>query len=1093
MRARLGLLVFLVLALPAAALDLQGCVYTYDGTLLKNARMTAGILEQTPVASLTANEGCFTLANLPDALLSLTVEAEGFTTRRLLVLPGSVPLTITMLPPLKDFAERFEGEAQPLASLTPERNGGSISGSVRIGARPLAGAPLLLHAMHGDDSSTRWRVITDAKGKFSANGLPLQRFVVTLADGYPAELRLAGAERRYAEGSEPAMVDLSRERAATVDIALVKVPLITGRVLDAADEPVRGARVQVILAGRPANDFFFEPFARTAADGRYVVPAPAYGPTDQAVVIARPPRHAITRSKPFFLRESDLTIDFKLPKFERVTVRVLDAEKQPVANARVVFAAGDETTGMPDASFLLTPPWSHEAARTDANGEATLHLTPDTYDFAADAENFQRRSLANKTITRATSIEIALAPAFAIEGRVHRKNAGVANVQVLLGELRGADAMTLTDAQGRFKFEGLARGSYRLNIVKYDEFVRETVEAKAPSKIDIPLTPAGTIELRVTDAETGQPVRAFTWSLRPLGDESRPAEERQQVDREASTNDGVVRLSVPNGTYRLLLFSAGYSRTEPDEIVVNDREPAVVEVRLERGLSISGRVLDETSAPVEGADVLVMQSNARNPRTRSGPATSRSSADGTFTVSGLDETDVNVTVRKEGFVPFRQSMKAEANLAPLEVRLSRGLAIEGVVTRGGKPVAEAQVGASTPALGGDHQPAITDANGRFTIRGLVAARYTVSAYKDELHAEVHDVDPSERKELAISLDDRPRGILFGTVTGIPSNGGKVVRRIVFVASDENGSEGLIDDAGNYRIEDAPTGIVYVTAHVESTLGGVSTARRKITLVPGQPQRVDLDLGGAVRVSGRVLLDGKPLSGARVTFASYEADGAMAAAVSRDDGVYELSLASPGRYRIFAFADRLTERQFSAVRDLRGGESIDLDLREQIIEGTVLDASTRQPIADARVTLIAVGVETTSVGSEVTTDAFGRFRIATAGSGAHRLIASASAYGHRTMTLNLGASLAPVTFELSPVSLLRVRIIDAKSEAPLEAHVYLTELDGTYVPVRAERTLDGTAFTFSVVPGKYRVSAIVSGYENQTVEVTAPGEAVLRLQ
>lgn len=1094
MRAHLGLLVFLVLALPAAALDLDGCVYAPDGTLLKNARITAGILEQTPAATIVANEGCFTLANLPDALLSLTVEADGFTTKRLLALPGSVPLTISMQPPLKELGERFDDEAQPIASLTPERNGGSISGTLRIGAKPLAGAPLLLHAMNGGDAAMRWRVITDAKGTFTANGLPLQRFIVTIADGYPSELRPADAQRMYAEGSEPAMVDLSRERAATVDIALVKVPLVTGRVLDAENEPVRGARVQVILAGRPASDFFFEPFARTNADGRYVMPAPAFGPTDQALVIARPPRHAVTRSKPFFIRDSDLIVDIKLPKFERVTMRVLDAEKKPIANARVAFAADEDTTGMPDASFLLTPPYSNEAARTDANGEVTLHFTPDTYDFAADAEQFQRRTVANKTITRATSIDIALEPAFAIEGRVHRKNAGVANVQIALDEPRGADTITLTDAQGRFKFEGLARGTYRLNLVKFDELVRETVDVKAPSTVDIPLAPVGTIEVRATDAETRQPVRTFVWSLRPLDDESRPAQERQELGREASTKDGIVRLSVPNGTYHLTLFSAGYTMTEPIEIVVHDREPAIVEVRLERGLSISGRVVDETSAPIEGADVFVMQRDTQSPRTRIGPAMSRSSEDGTFTVSGLDETDVSIIVRKEGFVPFRQSMKTEANLAPLEVRLLRGLMIEGVVTRGGKPVAEAQLGASTPAVGGEHQTAITDANGRFTLRGLVAARYTVSAYKDEQHAEIRDVDPSKQKELAISLDDRPRGILYGTVTGMPANGGKIVRRTVFVASDENGSEGMIDDGGNYRIEDAPAGPVYVTAHVESTLGGVSTSRRKVTLVAGQPQRVDLDLGGAVRVTGRVLLDGKALSGARVTFASYEADGAMAAAVSREDGAYELSLASPGRYRIFAFADRMSDRQFSAVRDIRGGESIDLDLREQVIEGTVIDASTRQPIADARVTLIAVGVETTSVGSEVTTDSLGRFRISTAGSGAHRLIASASAHGHRTATLNLGgATIPPMTFELSPVSLLRVRILDAKTEAPLEAHVYLTDLDGAYVPVRAERTIDGTALTFSVTPGKYRVSAIVLGYENQTVEVTAPGEAELRLQ
>lgn len=1089
MRSSLWIVIALALSFPAAALDLEGCVYTPDGTLVPNARITARILEQQPIANVIATDGCFAMTNLPDALLSLTIEADALATTSMLALPGDLPITITMSPKSSD---RDDIQPKSITAMTRERGGGTISGTVRVNDKPLAGAPILLHPMTDDSATTSWRVITDAKGRFTATGLALQRYIVTIDDGYPARLRLADNARMYEEGSEPALVDLAKERTATVDIALIKPPVIRGRIVDANDKPVRNARVQVILATRPAADFIYEPFVRTNADGRYAIVAPAFEPSDPAVVIARPPRHSTTRSKSFVIKDSDLAIDLKLPKFESVTMRVVDAEKKPVANARVGFGASEETSGRPDASFLLSIPYGDDAARTDANGEAMLQLVPDTYDFAVDAEQHQLRTLANRAIPRATTIDVTLDDAFAIEGRVLRNNVGVAGVQVLVAGARRTDAAITTDAQGRFRIEGLARGAYRLVLTKYEELVNQFFDVKAPSTVNLALEPAGTLELRMTDGDTRQPVRTFVYSISALADESRPANDRRQLDREASANDGVVRLTIPTGAYRVSINASGYVLPEPAEVRVDEREPVVLELRLDHGLAIGGRVVDETSSAVEGADVVVLAGNAERRRLRVAPSTARTSADGSFTISGLDATDLSLMVRKEGFVPFRQTLTTEANLAPIEVRLSRGLTIEGVVTRAGKPVAEAQVAATTPAVGGEHQPAITDANGHFTLRGLIAARYTVAAYKDEMHAEIRDVDPAKVKELTITLDERPRGTIYGIVTGIPASSGKIVRRTVFASSDENGAESAIDDSGSYRIEDAPLGTVYVTAQVETTLGGIATARRKITLTATQPQRVDLDLGGTIRVSGRVRLEGRPLSGARVTFISSENDGAMSSTYTRDDGAYDVTLATAGRYRIFAFAERTSDRQYSATREIRGGESIDIELREQILEGTVVDAATREPLVDALVTLVGVGVETTSVGSEVQTDALGRFRISTAGAGPHRVIASARGYGHRSIPINLGSANAPMTFELSPVSLLRVRIADAKTNTPLEAHVYLTDLDGSYIPVRSERTMDGTQSIFSVAPGKYRVVATVYGYETQSKEVTAPGDVEVLL-
>jgi 5-hydroxyisourate hydrolase-like protein (transthyretin family) len=610
-----------------------------------------------------------------------------------------------------------------------------------------------------------------------------------------------------------------------------------------------------------------------------------------------------------------------------------------------------------------------------------------------------------------------------------------------------------------------------------------TVEA--PGVVDVELPPAGMLRGRVVEAATGAPVPEFTFSVEPMNPEP-GARHQGGVHRGEQSPDGTFTVSVPVGAYRVSAGAPGFTAAEAAEVRVSDREPALVELRLGRGVTVTGRVTDESGTPLADADVMVMGPEHGPSRTRRmarvGPGHAKTDADGTFRITGVEPGEAHVHVRMTGYVTFRKTINAEGT-TDLDVRLARGLSLRGVVTRNGKPLQGVQVSASTPAIGGEHQPAITDADGRFTLTGLVAARYTVSAYFEEQHASVNNVDPAKQKELTIALDAKPRGVIYGTVSGIPTNAGKVVRRAVSVESENGSAEGVIDDGGNYRIENAPVGVVYVAADVESAPRGArSILRKQVEIVAGQALRVDFDLGGNIRVSGRVTHEGKPLAGVHVGFASQEQ--AMINAVTREDGTYEAALPAAGRYAIYARAEQLFDRHYQSVRDVRGGERIDIDLREQVLEGMVVDAVTRQPIANAIVTLTPLGSGMPSALAEVPTDANGRFRITAASAGAHRLVATATGYAQRAIPTNTSAT--QYAFELTPVADLRVRVVDVSSRAPLDAHLIIEEMDGSYVPVRARRTSDGTVYVFSLAPGKYRIVAVVQGYQRRVVDVTAPG-------
>ena len=754
-----SLLAVLALAVPTFAADVSGYVFALDGRVVQGATVRAGNAVTT-----TNEEGAFTFAGLAEGVVELEIEAEGLPAARPLVLTGDV-ITVTLM----DVGQR----PLPHADVRGE---GIVTGRVTVDGKPLANAPVLV----GDV-----RVVTNAKGDYVAKGLAPARHVVAIDERLSPRLRSPHAGRMYPEGREPYVADLRKTREASVNLDLRAAPMIRGRVVDADRKPVARARVQLVFADRSSLDFAFDPTAvRTTPDGRFAFPAPDWTDDEPVNVAVTPLLHSTFRSKPFALGSANHDIDIILPKVETVRIRVLDRAGKPVPEARVAFASSADTRTFESIERLVEHGFAERAAKTNAEGALVVQLAADSYDFAAAAEGFQTGTLTSKAISKPTTVDLALERAAILRGRVHRGDHGVANVSVNILGGRSRVHVT-TDTDGAFQIGGLAPGGYRLVFFKQDELIDRTVDIEAPGTVDLALPPTGTLRARVLDSATGMPVREFAFSVEPV--EADPGMRHGAgVHRGESTEDGTFTLEIPAGNYRVSAGSAGYTSSEPVEVRVVEQETTTIDLALGRGATISGRVTDESGLPVASADVMVMAAEFERTRMRRaarvGPGQAKTADDGTFTVTGVEPGEAQLTVRKQGYVLHRETIEVEGSMS-VDVQLARGLSIRGIVTRAGRPVEGAQVGASTAAIGGEHQSAVTDDDGRFTLSGLVAGRYTVSAYLEEHHTEVRDVDPSRRKEIALSLDPKPRGVIYGTVTGIPPTlGGKYVRRTVMVHS-----------------------------------------------------------------------------------------------------------------------------------------------------------------------------------------------------------------------------------------------------------------------------------------------------------------------
>lgn len=1011
-----ALLFAVLLASRALAHDVQGYVYTRDGTPIANATVTARAEKATTDAS-----GYFKLTGFAEELVVLEVRS-GEVSANLYALAGDPPLTITLGgPPQRPALARFQ------------EGGRTVSGTVRLGKKPLPGGPVKVQPLSGE---LGYRTIADAKGRFSVQAPP-GRYAVTPDEGLEPRLRWEPLTRMYEDGKEPFLVNLGTEDV-TVDVELTAAPLITGRVVDHEGKPV--ARAAVAFEQAP------EPFVRTYPDGRFAIPA------QPGLLLVTAPGHSTVRSKSF---------DITLPQFLDVKVRVVDAGKKPIPNATLKLGT--------------------QEVHADT-GELTLHLEPGEHELTASAASYLAATVTH-TVERPASLDIPLERGSAITGRVRRGKTGVAGVTVSLMGRRAGEISAQTAADGTFTLDNLPRGEHRIYVSKPDELLERMLTAEAPGTIDVEFPPAGTLRGHVIDAATRKPVTDFVYGL-TAEESSDSGRRRGELARGMRAADGAFTATAPVGVYELTVNATGYTPGEALQVRITEGPAAEVVVALQRGATITGRVSDDTGAPVAEARVIVMRDEREMQRSsmRVGPSTAETDAEGNFTVTGLTPGETNVVVRKQGYVLVQKTVDVEP-VTRVDLVMSRGITVTGVVTIGGRPVPGMQVGASTAAVGADHQSAMTDATGRYTMSGLIPARYTFSAVQENRHAEVRDVDVTKRREVNIELERDQRASVYGTVTGIPRLPGKSVRRVVFVAGGDRGAEGQIDNAGNYRIEDAPAGAVEVVAHFETPEVTLSSLRKRVELAPGETARVDLDLTGSIPVRGRVTHASRPLAGARVTFSSEQSF--FASATTRPDGTYELALASPGVYQIFAYTEDPDVRHFQTTREIRGAETIDIDIREQRLEGVVLDRDTRQPIPGAVVTL--KGASAAQIAGEIITDTTGRFSLTTSAAGAQFLIASARGYAHRTLPITLGPTAQPpFTIDLARAAELRVRVVDVRTRTPLDAHLVLTDERSVVLPVRHERSPDGTTYMFSLAPGRYQVKVVVPGYGQKTVDVTAPG-------
>lgn len=181
----------------------------------------------------------------------------------------------------------------------------------------------------------------------------------------------------------------------------------------------------------------------------------------------------------------------------------------------------------------------------------------------------------------------------------------------------------------------------------------------------------------------------------------------------------------PDGSFTITGLAAGtyrLGRTELDRPgrPVTFAGGEAVEVVAGSSVTLRGRVVDEQGIPIPGARV-----QAR-PRPRGRPLAAVARQDGVFALEGaVSGVDYDVEAWTPEHAPFVVQGISAAGATP-RIVLRRGLESSGrLLDTEGRPVPGAELTFETEAT--SVQPtAMTDAEGRFTVRGLVAGVYRAS-------------------------------------------------------------------------------------------------------------------------------------------------------------------------------------------------------------------------------------------------------------------------------------------------------------------------------------------------------------------------------
>lgn len=966
----------------------------------------------------------------------------------------------------------------------------SLSGTLLDGRanRPIPDA--LVGLSRGRLERSRFVARTDAKGGYTFPTLPAGNYRMSV--DHPAYL------------SEPVRVAVRPGVANSRNLVATPAGTIAGSIINEKKAVVAAATVATAPRQQGRGRFRFimrgeRTLVYSAPDGRFVVRGVT--PDESFDLDVRKTGFPSAKGGPYDLTpaQKKTGVVIVVPSGVRVTGTVTDKDGKPIAG--VSITADEATSRGGNRRFIrrmarVLRSQEEDVVQTDAKGKFSMQLREGKYDLSFSGKGYAPKQM-NGVEARADAkpIEVVLEPGVELKGRVVRTSgAGVPDVMVDVIAGGAMQEPVTTGSDGSFVVPDLAPGPVMVVAAKPDAYIQEMRSTKVPGDdlvITVPAT--GGVEGHVIDKASGQPVTDF--EVGPSGDRGGPGIRIMASlgAKSIHSDEGHFLLDdVPAGNVALVVNAPGYLSKTLHGLKVKEGETLRnIEVDLEKGVTLTGKVTGPDGSPLEGTTVSPAADNGGGfglPGMFRGDASAVTDGAGEYTLDAVEPGDATISFEHDGYLPATKSVKLEGGTVHLDAQLSKGKDVEGVVvTDAGQPVSGADVNARSSAQGSGFNSVQSDENGQFVFQGLVPGHYTFTASKTGyLETRSNDVDIATSGPIRLVLGQG--AVISGQILGLdPSQFASVTVNARGAGSNSSTS---VDSSGAFRLEGAPTGSVRVSATLRSMMNSRTSPTKTVDVEVGSEAHVDLEFSSDTVIDGHVTLDGQPVQSAIVNFTPNDRTIQTRGSTSTDStGAYEVTGLDDGLYNV-TVVELQGFTPYQTIYQVHGSGTFDVNIQGGVLDAQVADDESGEPIEGATVQIDAADTSTTGrrpfLGMARQTDPSGAVEFTSLAEGTYHVRASASGYGNdvEDVTVSEGST-AQVQLKLPRNDGILVSVVDRRDGSPLEATFFVTDGQGrTVYTGRPSPRADGS-MRIDVAPGTYQAQVFASGYAATTATLTSP--------
>jgi protocatechuate 3,4-dioxygenase beta subunit len=978
----------------------------------------------------------------------------------------------------------------------------SLSGTV-INAKtrtPLTGAEVRL--INPPGAGMRFEPITggfsDAKGNYSLPYAPPGSYQLTI----------------FRPGFSAANTSLSlvSGQKAVKNLAATEDARVAGSIIDEEKRGIAGASVSAQEVSRGGGPGGLGPRFMNRGSNRETIS----GPDGRFVLHAQPDvdveigaqkkglPSGKTASLHFASGERKSNVVITIPHGVGISGRVLDRNGKPLSGVGVSADESEDQRGGGGMGRVVRRAIAgfgterDDRIRTASDGTFSMRVKEGTYDLTFKREGFAAKTLRAQQVSGSSKpVEVTLDPGVAINGRITRGGAGVEGVFVsALSE--GGMTNVITGPDGRFSLTDLTPGPMIVNFRKPDDFIQQVRNVTAPADdLSIELPPGGRITGRVVDKSTHNPVTSFQAGISgSRGGGGMVIMMPPQLRSFTSDDGSFVLENVPAGPTQLVVNAPGYTSAHIPNITVDEgKTVADVEVGLDTGVHLTGRVTGPDGTPVSGATVRLDTGNGgAMMMMRFGPSdsTAATDANGEYSLDAVEAGEKTFQFTATGYLPDSRTLTLSGRDARLDVQLSAGMRVSGVVTtEGGVPVADATIRATSAASASMQKTTRTDANGAFQLESMAPGHYTFvgskSGYADGF---LRDFDISSGGPIRVTL--KTGAVIYGHVTGL--NDAELQHAEVVAQSSNGSASAPVDSTGNYRIEGAPSGTVRVSSDLMRGFGeGRNTTPKSVQIDAGASMQVDLEFDNQTVIHGRVTQNGVPQGNSFVVFVPRDARAQTTARVTTDNaGNYTATGLADAPYNV-SVVDVQRLSPYSTTYTVQGSATFDIDIKVAALRGHVLDAASGDPLENA-VVQVRKSDSSDAMGMKATqTDAGGNFTVLSVSPGTYHVSADKDGYGNQVVDLTVTeAGRDDLELKLSKNDGISVKVVDGRDGSTLSAALRVVDAQGRVIDQPFSFGGVPGVQKLKVSPGQYKVTASAMGYAPRTMTMVSPSQQTVAL-